>query len=674
MPEPTLKVLFLEDNAYDEELSRRELTKSGLAVTARRARTREEFLKELAEFQPDLVLLDYSVPGFGGLLALKAVQEASPDTPCIIVTGSLNEEMAADCIKAGAADYVLKHNMTRLPSAVGRALEKSRIARENRQAQDQLAKINACFLSFGTDPVENISRLTALCGELMQADSAFYNRINEKFMSAVGQWRAPNGFNPVDKPEGRICQKAMAGEPNRLMVARALSSGQYARSPEARHGFATYVGCPVKRGRAPAGSLCALYRRDFEPSGIHERLMGIIAAAIGVEEDRLGMEKARERLAEELRQSHKMEAVGRLAGGVAHDFNNALTSIKGYCELMLAEHKQESQDREDLLAINKSVDYASALTRQLLAFSRKQILSLKLLDLSAAVKNVITLLRRTVGAHIKLEVRLAEGLDPVKADPGQLEQILMNLAINARDAMPDGGTLTFETFATEWAQDPSDGARARYVGLRVADTGTGMDAETQAHIFEPFFTTKGTGKGTGLGLSTVYGIVKQSGGEITVSSVPGQGATFVILLPVFRGLREDADVKPQAFSQAKGGSETILLVEDEPTVRALCTRILRRGGYVVLEAGNAEEAIKAAEGHAGPIPLMITDLVMPGMNGRQLAARIAERLSGLKVLYMSGYADDTVVKHGLLEPGMELLLKPFNASDFMGRVRQLLDR
>lgn len=659
--ETALKILILEDNPHDEELVRRALSKAGLSFTARAARTQRDFEGSLKDFAPDIVLLDYAVPGFGGLLGLKTVQEKLPEVPCVIVSGSLDEETAAGCIKSGAVDYVLKNNLHRLPPAIRGALEKSRITREHRLVQERLAKINACFLSFGADSVENINRLTGLCGEIMEAESAVYNRVDPKLVSAVGQWRLPSDFNPIGKPEGRICPKVLADGQSRLFVVRDLPNGTEAQSPEARHGFLTYVAHAVMNDGAPVGALCALYRRDFVPSGSHERAMGIVAAAIGVEEQRLRAEKERESLSDELRQSHKMEAIGRLAGGVAHDFNNALTAIKGHCEFLLLDHTQPDQERDDLLQINKAADYAASLTRQLLAFSRRQILSPKIVNLNETVKDVSKLLHRTLGENVRLSTLLAEGLNPVRVDPGQLEQILMNLAINARDAMPEGGRLTIET-----------GAAERMVFLRVVDTGIGMDAETLKHIFEPFFTTKEIGKGTGLGLPTVYGIVKQSGGEVDVVSAPGQGTAFTVSLPAAAG--EHSSVVPGADDpESLQGDETILLVEDEPTVRALMSRILRRNGYTVIEAADAVKALEVSVGHVGAIPLVVTDLVMPGLNGRQLADRLVQQRPTLKVLYISGYADETVVRHGLLDPGTEMLQKPFTPMALSHKVRQMLD-
>ncbi|MBI3553021.1 MAG: response regulator [Elusimicrobia bacterium] len=672
--EPKLKILILEDNPVDEELTRRELSKAGLVFTSRHARVKEEFLRGLKEFAPDLVLLDYSMPGFGGMLGLKAVQENAPEVPCIVVTGSLDEETAVGCIKAGAYDYVLKQNLVRLPPAVRGAVENRRIAQEARLAQEQLAMINDCLLSFGPDSVENINSLTALCGELVRADCALYNRIDERLWSAVGQWHPPPDFNPIDKPDERICREVVRSDVGHLFVARELGRSLYSHSPEARHGFGTYVGLAVKHGGTPIGSLCALYRRDFQPRETQERAMSLVAAAVGIEEQRLQAEKVRERLSEELRQSQKMEAVGRLAGGVAHDFNNALTAIKGHCELLLMDLPKDTRASQDLLEIDKASDYAASLTRQLLAFSRKQILSPKVLNIDAAVKNVSTLLRRTLGENVEFKTKLGAGASRVKADPGQLEQILMNLSINARDAMPEGGRLTLETREADMPEGLSDAPilGERFVMLRVSDTGTGMDAAALEHIFEPFFTTKETGKGTGLGLSTVYGIVKQSGGEIEVESRPGQGTVFAIYLPA---VSESAD-RPQDTSresETMRGDETILLVEDEATVRALCTRILRRSGYEVLEASSAEKALEYSERQDESISLMVTDLVMPGMNGRQLAERLCKRRPDLKVLYISGYADETIVKHGLLESGTDLLQKPFNPMELCRRVRRMLD-
>jgi signal transduction histidine kinase len=380
-------------------------------------------------------------------------------------------------------------------------------------------------------------------------------------------------------------------------------------------------------------------------------------------------------LEEQLRNAHHLEAIGRLAGGVAHDFNNILSIIMGHGELLLRTASPDDRMRNGLEQIRRAADRAASLTQQLLAFSRKQVLQPKVLDLNEAVADVQKMLARVIGEDIELLTSLHPSLSPVKADPGQVEQVLMNLAINARDAMPQGGSLTMETSNLEITAEQSrdlDLAPGRYVMLRVTDTGHGMDAATLTHIFEPFFTTKPMGKGTGLGLATVYGIVKQSGGSIQASSEPGHGTVFCIYLPAADGaIRTHPD--RAAIPNVAGGSETILIAEDEPDLRELTRIFLQDAGYKVIDASSAEQAIQAAELFSGPIHVLLTDVIMPGMSGRQLAERIVITRPQTKIIYMTGYTDDMVVQHKVLEPGVQLLQKPFTRADLALKVRATLD-
>ena len=383
----------------------------------------------------------------------------------------------------------------------------------------------------------------------------------------------------------------------------------------------------------------------------------------------------RKQLEAELRQAQKMEAIGRLAGGVAHDFNNLLTVIAGRGELLRYRLPADSPLIRHADLILKTAERAAALTQQLLAFSRKQVLQPKLLDLAAVVAGMEKILRRLIGEDVELRTVSGEGLGVVRADPGQIEQVILNLAVNGRDAMPDGGRLVLETanvtldeaFARQHA-----GARAgRYVTLSVSDTGAGMPPEVLAHLFEPFFTTKGVGKGTGLGLATVYGIIKQSGGYITVQSEPGRGARFDIYLPRIEGASADQDAAPAP--EPRPGRETILLVEDQPEVRDLARDILHGYGYTVLEARNGGEALEVWGRHGGQVDLLLTDVVMPQMGGRELADRLLATQRGLRVLYMSGYTDDTLGREGVLDPGRAYLPKPFTSVTLLRRVRDVLD-
>jgi PAS domain S-box-containing protein len=383
----------------------------------------------------------------------------------------------------------------------------------------------------------------------------------------------------------------------------------------------------------------------------------------------------RKLLENQLQQSRRMEAVGRLAGGIAHDFNNLLTIIKGYAEMALNRSGVAPELTADVQQIGNAAERASTLIRQLLAFSRKQVLQPKSLDLNAIVEGLDKLLNRLMGADIQMRTVCGENIGTVKADPAQIEQVIMNLVVNARDAMPAGGRLTLETANVElnanYARDHVSVKPGPYVMLAVSDTGVGMDAETQAHIFEPFYTTKGSSRGTGLGLSTVYGIVKQSGGYIWVYSEPGKGTTFKVYLPRVEGPVDTPSVKPEAA--ARKGNETILVVEDEAAVRELARTILAAQGYSVLVAESAAEAEKIAAG-SRKIHLLLTDVVMPGVSGRELARRITSSNSGMQVLFMSGYTDNVIAHGGVLEAGVAFLQKPFTPRALSDKVRELLDR
>jgi PAS domain S-box-containing protein len=384
----------------------------------------------------------------------------------------------------------------------------------------------------------------------------------------------------------------------------------------------------------------------------------------------------RQRLEEQCRQAQKMEAVGTLAGGVAHDFNNMLCVITGFTGFLLEGLPADSPLREFAREIEKAAERAAGLTRQLLAFSRKQMLAPRVLNLNALVADTEKMLRRLIGEDVELVTALDPALAPVRADPGQIEQVLMNLAVNARDAMPKGGRLTMRTADAALGADAVRGRPevrpGPYVLLEVADTGCGMSPEVVARLFEPFFTTKEVGKGTGLGLATVYGIIKQSGGHIEVESAPGRGTTFRIYLPPCE-VRESSAEPAARPAAAPGGAETVLLAEDEEGVRSLAASVLRQKGYRVLEAENGEEALVASERHSGPIDLLLTDAVMPRLGGSELAKRLRAKRPQTRVLFMSGFTDSTLIRGGVTTGEVDCLLKPFGAEDLARAVRQALD-
>ncbi|MGH7374162.1 MAG: PAS domain S-box protein [Candidatus Rokuibacteriota bacterium] len=386
----------------------------------------------------------------------------------------------------------------------------------------------------------------------------------------------------------------------------------------------------------------------------------------------------RRHLEEQLRQSQKMEAVGRLAGGIAHDFNNLLTVIAGRAQLILSRLRPEEPIHRDATLVRTTADRAAALTQQLLAFSRKQVLQPQVLNLNAVVTSMEPMLGRLIGEDIDLAVIPAEALGRVKADPGQIEQVIVNLVVNSRDAMPQGGRLTIETADVEldeaYASRHFSVPSGPYVMLVVSDTGEGMDEQTRSRVFEPFFTTKGPGKGTGLGLATVYGIVKQSGGDIQLYSEPGRGTTFKIYLPRVAEVAAEADDTTAPGAAEARGEETVLLVEDEPEVRDLAREILEGSGYTVLQACDPLEAVLMAEQHPGPIHLLLTDVIMPRQSGRALVERLRPLRPEMQVLYMSGYTNEAIVRHGVLDPDTLFIQKPFTPATLAHKVRAALDR
>ncbi len=411
-------------------------------------------------------------------------------------------------------------------------------------------------------------------------------------------------------------------------------------------------------------------RRRVEPETDPQ---GRVIRLIGVSQD----VTAQRRLEEQFRQAQKMEAIGTLAGGVAHDFNNLLTIINGYTDLLLSSLKPGDPMRNLLAEIHKAGERAGSLTRQLLMFSRQQVVEPKVLDLNAEVVDTEKMLRRLIGEDIVLRTALDPAIAPVKADPGQLQQVLMNLSVNARDAMPQGGRLTIETqnvtLDDTYAETHPGVRPGQYVMLAVSDTGTGMDAKTKARIFEPFFTTKGAGKGTGLGLAVVHGVITQSEGHIDVYSEVGRGTTFKIYLPAVKE-RLPTGKSFHGLHSMPRGSERVLLVEDEDAVRALARLVLASCGYTVLEAADGREAVRAAEHDSGRIDLVVSDVVMPHLGGRQLVEQLAAVKPGMKVLFLSGYTDDAIVRHGVLEAEYAFLQKPFTPTALAQKVREVLDQ
>jgi two-component system cell cycle sensor histidine kinase/response regulator CckA len=633
-----LRLLLVEDTDSDALLVLRALRKTQGTFEHRVASTPESIVRELHEFKPQIVLTDHHLPGFTGHDALQIILAEAPGTAVIVVTGSLSEEGAADYIKAGATDFVVKDNLHRLEAAVTRALmlasanEKRLRAEERARAGQERQR---AFFSASPLPMWIYDR-----GTLALVD------VNDRAVEHYGYSRAEflrmtiRDLRPHDEL-ARFDETLAVQQPTRYHAG-------------------------IWKHRKKDGSVIDVdvVTTDLLIEGRQLRL----AALNDVTEQR--------RVAAEMEETQRMEAIGRLAGGVSHDFNNLLTVIEASTEFLLADLPAEGSVHDDVELIRSAAREAAALTRQLLAFSRRQVLAPSVINLNSLVPQTQKMLGRLLGARVTIEAKLAPDLGRVKLDPGQVQQLLVNLAVNARDAMPDGGTITIETENVTVA--PAAGTRAEteasgaFIVLRVSDTGVGMDAATRARIFEPFFTTKDRGKGTGLGLATVYGIVQQSGGTIRVRSTVGEGASFEIWLPRVWDSAE-TERSARAAAATPSATETVLIAEDEPSVRGLLVRILQGQGYRVIAAANASEAMKVADAETGPLDLLLSDVVMPGMSGPELAGRLREKRPSICVLFVSGYVEDDLLRDTAMLSGDALLQKPFGNEELRRAVRKALD-
>jgi PAS domain S-box-containing protein len=630
-----VRVLMVEDDDSDAVLITRELGRLTPPPAVQHVRTQPAFAAALDGFAPHVILSDHNIPGFSGWEALELAQRTRPDVPFILVTGSLDEETAVRYLRGGAADYILKDRLVRLGPALLEALERAR-QRDALRSQERLLR------------------------QIIDANPSliFVKDWNGRFV-LVNQATAQVYGTTVDSLVGKTDADFNRNAEEVAHFLRddrdVMSSGQSKLIPEE----------PVTN---PAGDTRWFQTIKVPLRSPAEGTATILGVATEITE--------RKRLEEQLLQSQKMEAVGQLAGGVAHDFNNILTAIVGYTDLLATELGSNVQQLEDLEEIRKAARRAAALTRQLLAFSRKQVLEPRIIDVNSVVLNLDKMLRSLIAENVALKTNLADNLAAARADPNQIEQVIMNLAINARDAMPEGGTVTIETrnatLDDNYAAQHVAVVPGEYVMLAVSDTGCGMDAKTQSRIFEPFFTTKPPGRGTGLGLSTVYGIVKQSGGNIWLYSEPGKGTTFKIYLPAIAAVPEDiGKVAPAEAAPRRGG--TVLVVEDDEQLRRLTHRALASQGYTVLEADRGSTALDIARRHKGHIDLLLTDVIMPDTNGRKLAETMRAARPELRVLYMSGYPDGAIASHGMLEPGVAYLAKPFTTEAVARRVREVLE-
>jgi len=625
----TIRVLLVEDNPGDARLiieMLRDVSASEFALE--RVDRLLPALDRLSQAGADVVLLDLGLPDSSGLDTFERIRNGTTNEPIVVISGLSDERLALEAVRAGAQDYLVKGRIEGqlLARVIRYAIERKHAVEALREREERSRLLTEAAFDGVVVTVD---------GVIQEANRGMVDILGYELNELLGT------------PVVDLIPRELHGE-----VTRRIQEGQEGRYE---------LEIQRKDGRK---ILLEATTRNLLVGGRPGRISAVrdITALRSLER--------------QLRQAQKMEAVGRLAGGVAHDFNNLLTAIFGYAELLAEELPPGHSGLEDLQEIRTAATRASALTRQLLAFSRQQVLQPVVLNLNDVVEGVGKMLHRLLGEDVELETHLARDAGNVKADAGQLEQVIINLAVNARDAMPTGGKLTIETANMDldvgYAEQHQPVIPGPYVMLAVSDTGTGMDEIIKAKVFEPFFTTKEPGKGTGLGLATVYGIVKQSGGYVWLYSELGKGTTFKIYLPRVDAPRDTPVVAPSPAGSV-AGTETLLLAEDDPLLLPLARALLAKLGYRILDARDAAEALAVARAHEGHIHLLVSDVVMPGGGGFQLATQLQAERPTMRVLYMSGYTDEAVVRHGLLERGLNYLQKPFTPAVLARRIRDVLD-
>ncbi len=772
-PNPTvaerhpLRILVVEHDQADVELCLLELKRAGIKVRADVVATPEEFSERLGRNTYDIILADYRLPNWTGLDALALLRQLAKDMPFLLVTGTLGEEAAVECIKQGVSDYILKDRLTRLPVAVNRALEEKALREERARAERALHESEAGFrLLFANNPLPmwvcDAESLRFL--QVNDAGVAHYGYSREEFhhmrftdllpvadvprvlrsfsedqsaMRFAGPWRHRLKDGQIIEVEVISHTLEFTGRRAVLTVAQDVTARKRAEEAlqrseachrelveNATYGIfrATFSGkfldvnpalahmlgyeskaevvakdlsTEVYRDPVVRARLIAQLRQSGRIDGVEAEwkrkdgsLILVRLSGRAVADERGNMEWI-EAIAEDVtelramekhfRQVQKYEAIGQMAGGIAHDFNNVIGAILGWAELGQDQTPADSWPHSHFKKIHEQGERAASLTRQLLAFARRQILEPRDISLNHSVADLLSLLEKVIGSDIELKTVLASGLEAVRADPTQVEQVLMNLCLNARDAMPHGGRLVIETENVELDEDYcrlySYARPGRYVRLSVTDTGEGMDAATREHIFEPFFTTKEMGKGTGLGLATVYGVVKQHGGIVHVYSEPGRGSTFHIYLPVSSGVpeKESRKEKPSA-EPVRGGTETILVAEDHDGVREVARATLERLGYAVMLAADGEQALQMFQEHPDDIALAVLDVVLPKLGGQEVYARMCAAKPDVPVLFTTGYSAEIATVSAMLEKGIAVLQKPYTSSHLGRKVREMLDR
>jgi PAS domain S-box-containing protein len=635
-----LRLLYVEHEQDDVEIAVQELKKSKIDFDVETVATREEFARKLAEKTFDIILADYRLPGWTGMDALALIKERGLDVPFLLITGTLGEELAVECIKQGVTDYVLKAQLARLPVAIHQALDAKLLRAAEARAVEELRKSEARYRGLVNNATYGIYWVTT-DGEILSANPALARML---------------GFDSTEE-----------------LLALGSSSALY-RDPAVRLKLlAEYR----KFGRANA--VTEWKRKDGKFIHVHligrrttspERTIECIEVIVEDLTEKIALEK-------QLVQAQKFEAIGQLAGGIAHDFNNMIGAIIGWADLGVEETEPSSRPHRHFEKIRQQADRAAGLTRQLLAFARRQILEPRNMDLNQTVTETLSLLEKVIGGNIEVKSNLAPDLALVSADPTQVEQILMNLCINARDAMPQGGSLHIETsnavFDEAYCVTQPFARPGRYSMLSVTDTGTGMDPATLDRIFEPFFTTKELGKGTGLGLAMVYGIVRQHGGFVHVYSELGVGSNFRVYLPISLEAARSPERAPNT-GPVRGGTETILVAEDHEGLREIARETLTNLGYRVILTADGEEAVREFMDPRNHVDLLLLDVVLPKLGGPQAYARICESRPHVPAIFATGYSADIDLLRQARQRKLPMLQKPYSPRDLARKVRETLDQ
>jgi len=642
-----LRLIIVEDNSDDAELSVRRLEEEGFIVDWRLVDTKETLRAALAD-PPDLILADYSLPSFTAFDSIEIHHEMAPHIPLLVISGTIGEEAAVECIRAGATDYVLKDKIFRLGSVVKRALEEAESARVRLRTEKDLQKSRSRYRRL-IDTIPHGILEFDLNGIITFGSRSLCRMMGYREEELIG------------KP---IWDFSVPGSPKKNDIQSTLSRLIEKRPPPTAY----YVPLLTKSSdRIDA-------RVDWDYQKADERsLVSFIAVITDITEQKFA-EEERQELERQLYHSQKMEAVGQLASGIAHDFNNLLQAIIGYGEMMNIDLPPGSSSRESLTEIRRAADRAATLIRQLLLFSRSERFESKILDMNRIVVDLLKMLRRILGERVELITRFDADLKPIMGDPGQIEQLLVNICINARDAMPRGGRITIATESVHVDRSSYlELDEGEYIRVSLSDTGTGISQEVLGRIFEPFFTTKEIGEGTGLGLATAYAVVQRHGGTIDVKSTPGEGSSFQIYLPALEGWIEEEDKSSGGEDHPPGGNETILLAEDDPQARNLIATVLERAGYRVLVAPDGEAALLLFSEHENELDLALIDAVMPKRDGRYVYEKIRNVLPRLPLIFISGYSGDLMDFPDTESDSYRWIHKPFPPDDLLRLVRQELD-